>query len=304
MNDTSKTKYDGAELEAELRRAYAAFSESRNALRSFAELTQESISAKMKQIAGIRESFADISKALAEDGSPAAELQLPQHEVEELRESFRRRPGYRVQPRAVGPAKLELSEEDFSVADIALDRYRELVVQFPTMFADMSLIYLVALFEAFTFDCFCSVLVSRPEMLRDRKRQMSYDAILSSESHESLIVMMANRELHEASYKSLKDRHKYFEHRFGVDLGAAEGVSVQALEEITARRNLLVHNAGVINEVYLSQVAVSELEIGARVVVDDDYWADSLAQISAAARAVISGLTKRFGLQLDAIRRT
>ncbi len=55
---------------------------------------------------------------------------------------------------------------------------------------------------------------------------------------------MAAREISGIAYKNLTDQIRYYAECFDVDLASADGVLVDSLTEVVARRNLLVHNAG------------------------------------------------------------
>jgi hypothetical protein len=251
-------------LEAKLRHARSAFVESMIALSAFVETTQESIQGTAKGVEKVRELFAAV-----QIGEP-----LPVDPSEDT-------------------MTLELSDDQIDLIVTAMEGYGGKVARFPTMLIEMALIYLIALFDAYVADVFRAVLISRPEMLRSH-RQLTYEVILSFEDRGSLIDAMAAREINDIAYKSLSEQVRYYAERFGVDLRSSDKVSVDELVEVTARRNLLVHNAGIVNSVYLDTVPVASVSLGDRLVVDESYWRYAKNGIFAAVRVIDVELRNKF----------
>jgi hypothetical protein len=67
--------------------------------------------------------------------------------------------------------------------------------------------------------------------------------------------------MNEVSYSSIRDQARYYLDRFGIDL-AQSGVTITELTDISATRNLLVHNNGVVNSLYLETVPHSTCKLG------------------------------------------
>jgi len=82
---------------------------------------------------------------------------------------------------------------------------------------------------------------------------------------------MARREINELSYKSMADQSDYYKAKFNIDL-ADSGVELAALVEIRSRRNLLVHNNGIVNDMYMETVKYTTYNLGERVEITFDYW--------------------------------
>jgi hypothetical protein len=142
---------------------------------------------------------------------------------------------------------------------------------YPNLTYRMSFVYLVAIFDAFLSDIFTQVAQARPEILTSKNKQVSYAKILELGNFEAMVDFIASRELNELSYKSIGEQAKYYEDRFGVAL-CESGVSVDELVELRCARNLLVHNNGIVNHIYLEQVSGSGYKSGDEVKVDAEYF--------------------------------
>jgi hypothetical protein len=115
----------------------------------------------------------------------------------------------------------------------------------------MALQVQVAQFEYFFFDMLRVVLADNPRHLPSGKR-LDYGAITSAATHEEIVTEMINRELNELKYQTLAKWFEYFE-------AVVSGVSpsskeVSLLTEAKATRDLLAHNNGVVNEIYIRKV--------------------------------------------------
>jgi hypothetical protein len=189
----------------------------------------------------------------------------------------------------LSPGTVTLSDEDVQVVVDALRDYGEIITaRFPTMLLDMALIYLIALFEAYIADSLRAVLVFRPEAMRSRK-QITYETVLSFDDRDQMIEAMASREINDVAYKGFRDQVAHYTDRFGVSILPSD-VDEDAIVEAMARRNLLVHNNGVVNEVYISTVPAASGRVGERLTVEQDYWdriAQELSRIAAHVHAVL-----------------
>lgn len=174
------------------------------------------------------------------------------------------------QPLGATPEPIMLSAKDTDTIIEALELARSYAGTYPELTARMSFVYLVALFDAYLFDVFYEVILHRPEVLKSGK-QLSYEKALDFPSREALVEFLAKRELHELSYKSLREQVKYYEDRFGVSFEES-GPSTDLLIHFRATRNLLVHNNGVVNHIYLEQLPSSRAKLGASVKVTFDYF--------------------------------
>lgn len=186
---------------------------------------------------------------------------------------------------------LKLSDEQADLIIDAMKLAQSHAENYPNLAFRMSFVYLIALFDAFLTDIFEAVVKNRPEMLKSKK-QISYEKLLEFSSLESLVEYLAKRELNELSYKSLKDQADYYQDRFGISLGDS-GVSLDVLVELRAARNLLVHNNGVVNHIYLEQVPHSSYSLGESIKVDSSYFVSAVKSLSKVVAHIVAKLTEK-----------
>jgi hypothetical protein len=179
--------------------------------------------------------------------------------------------GEEVQPEPDETVKIELDDEEMSTLVEVMNWQVQLSDRYPNMLLEMGFIYLVALFDAYLLDVFCAVLTNRPETLKSSKKQLSYDRIIDLQASNALIPYLAQREMNEVGYKSIAEQAEYYESRFNIKI-ADSGVALDDLAEIRATRNLLVHNNGIVNSIYLDAVRNPKYSLGERVTTDLGYW--------------------------------
>lgn len=169
----------------------------------------------------------------------------------------------------------------------------EILSQRNVMLFEMAFIYLLAAFDAYVADVFGAAMRSRPETLKSSQKQLTYQIIVEQHERGALLDYMVQRELHELSYKSIGDQAEYFKKKFKIDLQDS-GVSVETLTELRACRNALVHNAGVVNYLYLDAVRASEYRLGERVKVSEHYWSAAFGSIYRVAEFLLDALVAKF----------
>ncbi len=141
----------------------------------------------------------------------------------------------------------------------------------PQVLFSMSFIYLVAVFDAYITDILSVVLKQKPEMLKNGEKKLSYDKLIELHLSGDLISNLVEMEMNELGYKSIEDQAKYIKSRFGIDL-AESGVSIDDLVEIRAKRNLLVHNNGVVNSIFLQTIKNSPYKQGDKIEIKSKDW--------------------------------
>lgn len=86
-------------------------------------------------------------------------------------------------------------------------------------------------------------------------------------SIDELLEAMLERRVHELSYRSLSDLDEYFQTTLKFSLFSADEQRKRAVR-LVAERNLLIHNRGIVNRIFLERTNDSSLAIGDRIQYD------------------------------------
>jgi hypothetical protein len=130
----------------------------------------------------------------------------------------------------------------------------------------------VVVFEAAFFDLIRLLLLDKPKRLPS-KRQVEYSVITSATTYQDIVAYLVDRELNELKYKPVSDWFEYLE-RLVSGLNITED-EVGKISEAKATRDLLVHNSGIVNSIYLQKAGkFSRFSLGDRVLVGGAYTLD------------------------------
>jgi hypothetical protein len=132
--------------------------------------------------------------------------------------------------------------------------------------------HLTALFEAFLFDLLKIILVNNPLQL-SQERQFKVKDGLAAADRAALILFFAEQELAEKAYRKPRDWFDFL-HRL-VRVACPTPDEIEAFAEMKACRDVLVHNSGLVNLVYVEKAgAKSRWKVDDRVLMTLPYFLD------------------------------
>jgi hypothetical protein len=142
----------------------------------------------------------------------------------------------------------------------------------------------ISTFESFFFDFLHRVLRHNPWQFA--RSQFDLETVLRSRDCEEVIGLVLLKQMNELRYGKPADWFEALNR--AVNLGCPTTDEVDAIAEMKATRDILEHNAGVVNEVYVRKAGKSaRFAVGELVEVDDNYHLASWRLI----RKVIADLT-------------
>ena len=148
---------------------------------------------------------------------------------------------------------------------------------------------LVSFLEVLISDLIQFFYLKNPAALPAETQTLSLAELRELDSVEDAERYLIYRETDGVLRRSLEDQLAYFSKRLHVDLGPLDA-DRDALTEVVQRRNLLIHNNGVVNRQYISQVASNLVEQygaiqGKRLRTTSQYLSDAIDSV------YLSGLT-------------
>jgi hypothetical protein len=149
-------------------------------------------------------------------------------------------------------------------------------------------------FLAYLTELLVMVFTCRPEMLRSSET-VRLEAILKHPTMEELIHELAERRVLQLSYQGMRDVSKYLSDHIGFDLTKAPDDLDRAVRIIEAR-NLIVHNRGIVNEIFLRKTADLSAKIGEPLELSNDQIFDDLDFIAKTVYDVDVRAVQKFGL--------
>ena len=152
--------------------------------------------------------------------------------------------------------------------------------------------HLIALFEYFFFDFLKALLVNNPLQLSQRK-QIEVGLALSVPDRAALIELIAERELNEIKYRKPREWFEYLDRL--VRLGCPTVDEIDSLAEIKACRDVLAHNVGTANVIYLDEAgAKARWSLDQQVIIDPPYFHDCMTLIRKIIQDLSAAAAARF----------
>ena len=148
----------------------------------------------------------------------------------------------------------------------------------------------VSVFEAFLFNFLHRLLLHNPWQFSER--QLDFGTVFKATSRDEIVSGVILRQLNEPRYEHL--REWFAAVNKAVKLGCPDDDEIDALAEIKAARDLLEHNAGVVNETYRKKAGKkARYGLGEHVEFEDAYHLESWRLIKKVVRDVTSAAIGR-----------
>jgi hypothetical protein len=143
----------------------------------------------------------------------------------------------------------------------------------------------VSAFEAFLFNFLHRLLLHNPWQFSGR--QLDFGTVLKAASRDEIVSDVILRQLNELKYEHVREWFAAVNKAVKLDCPAED--EIDALVEIKATRDILEHNAGVVNEIYRRKAGKrARYQVGEHVELEDAYHLESWRLIKKVVRDVTS----------------
>ncbi len=139
------------------------------------------------------------------------------------------------------------------------------------------------------------VYTQRPEMLRAKDFSVQMSEVLQCSTIDEVIFRVAERKIQELSYKGLSDIIKHLNSIHGLKFDEKNPAYVHS-QEIFQTRNIIIHNASIVNEVYLQHTTRTDLKVGDEYPLNKDYLNNCTASLLTFSLALDKQFVSHFKL--------
>lgn len=132
--------------------------------------------------------------------------------------------------------------------------------------------HFVSLFERFVFDFLRVWLTDDPRSLSGK--QLEFRTVLDAADQNEIVTAVVQKEVLGVTYKRVADWFKYLEKI--AQLGCPSQDQIKQLAEIKASRDVLVHNNGIANSIYVDKsMGCARCAEGDKLELPEQYHRDS-----------------------------
>ena len=145
--------------------------------------------------------------------------------------------------------KDDISAEMLLKYHLVLEINRDMLnkIEIPLFSRNMCLIYLITKFEEYMKKCLRIYLIYRPNII-SKEKTLEYETIFLCKTIEDIILKIIEKELDGNFHGGIDDINKYLKKKFEIDLHQLSNFN--KFKERFYRRNIIVHNEGICNEIY------------------------------------------------------
>lgn len=152
-------------------------------------------------------------------------------------------------------------------------------ITYPSIIYKTTLIYAVSSFEVFLNKFLIIIYEEEPRTLKSNAKSMTYEEILSHSSFKSLKGKMISSVLHDFFYKSISEQFIIINKKFGFKLEFNKAkstifdklVNLETLTEIFSIRNIILHNDGIVNDIFVKNNPASKYKLGDKIILDSEF---------------------------------
>lgn len=188
------------------------------------------------------------------------------------------------------PATADFQEALGRVLEAAKRHKDEILQHLPSLQREMQLVFAVAIHDAAVADSLRLTFLREPRLLKSGA-QLPQSQVVDLAVSGKLLQFVAEREVERVTFLPARRQAEYLQQRVGAKLPA--DLPIDQLVEICARRNLIVHAAGVANERYCKEVGNWE-SLGKQLDVSEIYLRGATGALGAITFGWIRGLRSKF----------
>jgi hypothetical protein len=162
--------------------------------------------------------------------------------------------------------------------------------RFNAFIRNMSLVYLVALFENYLGKVLQTTMQNKPEILMTSQKSITFEELLKLSDIEDAKGQIIEKEIGAIVNEDLDKLAKYFDDKFNLKL--AKNSNWSRFKERFYRRNIIVHNSGYPNKLYRQKTGYKGKN--KKMDVSEVYLAQSIKLFDTWALGISAYLSRKF----------
>ncbi len=185
-------------------------------------------------------------------------------------------------------------EMDFSLYEMDPQMARKEAIKLikqPSILNESVLMMLMVKFEEAISSIYRFLIEAYPQAYLSDK-SINYTELISLESNIDVIMeRFVSREIEDFMRLPISEWFKSFKTKHRVTF-CFEGEEFEQFKEVYHRRNLVVHNQGKVNDIYINNTGNKDIDIGTKLTTDDEYLRDAFIKTRKILVGTFWGLRK------------
>jgi len=166
----------------------------------------------------------------------------------------------------------------------------------------MGLISYFSLFEAFNKDFFQKIFIFKPEIMKNKNKEVNLDFVLKFDKIEELHKALSQKEIEKIGRFNIDEIASFLFNKFKIDLKSNLECWL-SLRESYYRRNIIVHKNGKISEIYIQKLSLGRDHLDKELICDIEYITNCYNYLQEYINYISNSIRKKFKLKssLDSI---
>jgi hypothetical protein len=166
---------------------------------------------------------------------------------------------------------------------------------------NMTLVYLIALFEGFNKKLFYTLLLNKPEQMKNKKDSLNYEKLIEFDSIEKLHKYLAESITFKLGFKNIDEFNNYLVNQYNIKMDT-DFTNWERLRDNYYRRNILVHNNGLINETCIDKLNLTPDLLNSKPIMDIEYLKDASNNLNSYLDFIFNHIITIFKLDTSVLR--
>lgn len=194
------------------------------------------------------------------------------------------------------PSEVEMQERSWKYLLKRWDKFADRIngERFSDMYCQVLLTRDIDAFQRYLTKMLSRIYTERPETLKTSEK-VEVQEVLNFKNMEDFVSYIAEKRVLALSYKGMREILEFLENTHGLKIDCHNSKLATATERIEVR-NIVVHNAGIVNDLFLKRTKRSDLISGQRFPLSMEYFINTQQDLRDVAESIDNAILKHFNL--------
>ena len=194
------------------------------------------------------------------------------------------------------PSEVEVQERTWNYLLTRWEKFADRIdgERFSDMYCQVLLTRDIDAFQRYLTKMLSRIYTERPETLKTSEK-VEVREVLKFKAMEDFISYIAEKRVLSLSYKGMLEILEFLEKTHGLKIDCCDSKLGTATELIEVR-NIVVHNAGIVNDLFIKRTKRSDLILGQRFPLNMQYFTVTQKDLRDVAESIDNAILKHFNL--------
>jgi hypothetical protein len=185
-----------------------------------------------------------------------------------------------------------------------IDEQKDKINRYPRVVLKMGFIYGISQYEAFWSDIVRLIFKINYREFLNSNKTVTYEFLLGINDKKTIIENLIDKEVMLFGYKSIDEQFETLNTKYNLNFEEEHGenkwmefpnaINYGKIRETFSTRNLILHNRGTINSIYLNLNSDSEYKLDEVREISESYLRDSIGLLGVTSNKIVSKIKLKY----------